>query len=143
MGRGLRTVLYTVTAVSLIGAASVPTRAGDILMACSADIQRYCSAVEFGNGRLISCLYAHELVVEDACDAAIGDAADVLDTMFASLGEIQRSCGDDIQNYCSDIPPGEGRVLTCLAQQFDSLSDGCAAIAAYIPLEEDEDGETQ
>ena len=102
--------------------------------ACSADISQYCSAVEPGNGRLISCLYAHEFVVSDACDAATGDLADIMDTMFASLRTVYDACHTDIYKLCEGVAPGEGRIFGCLINNRDALSDDCGGMLSTVKM---------
>lgn len=113
---------------------ATPAPAADIIKACAPDIAEYCSAVEPGYGRMISCLYAHELVVSEGCDAAMGDAADILDTMFASLRTIYEECSGDIQTLCGDVPAGEGRIFSCLINNRDALSDSCTGIVSTVRM---------
>jgi len=124
-------------AVSLaLGLAATTTGAGamDIVNACRADIEQYCSAVEPGYGRLASCLYAHELVISDECDAATADVADILDTMFASMRVVIEECSTDILKLCEGVAPGEGRIFTCLATNRAELSEGCGEIMSVVKL---------
>jgi hypothetical protein len=39
-------------------------------------------------------------------------------------------CADDARKFCSDVQPGGGRVIACLKQNQDSLSDKCKQAAA-------------
>lgn len=126
--------LAALPAVVAASLATAPAGASDILEACSADIKTYCSAVEPGYGRLISCLYAHELVISDACDAATSDMSDILDTMFASLRTVVEQCSGDIQKLCEGVAPGEGRIFTCLATNEKDLSDGCASVMSVVKM---------
>lgn len=112
----------------------VDGRAADVLGACAEDIESYCSNVTIGHGRLISCLYAHEDLVSDQCDAAFGDAAAVIDAVFAELREVQEACGDDIRTMCADIPPGEGRIFSCLKSEADDVSSACRTELDTIAL---------
>ncbi|WP_075222091.1 cysteine rich repeat-containing protein [Acuticoccus yangtzensis] len=136
---------YALSAVILaaltFGAA--PSRAADVLDACSADIASLCGEVEPGNGRVMACLYAFESSVSDACDAAIADTADILDTMFASLSYARQMCMEDAASLCGDVEAGEGRVLSCLKEKEAELSDGCAEIMTSVMLPDDEDGAAQ
>jgi hypothetical protein len=34
-------------------------------------------------------------------------------------------CSDDIQKYCSDVTPGEGRLAKCMKKHASELSSGC------------------
>jgi hypothetical protein len=39
---------------------------------------------------------------------------------------LQEACKEDIQNYCSQVTPGEGRLLACAAAHEDKLSGQCS-----------------
>jgi hypothetical protein len=39
-------------------------------------------------------------------------------------------CSDDVRRFCSDVSPGGGRIMACLKQNKDSLSDKCKQAAA-------------
>lgn len=37
------------------------------------------------------------------------------------------ACAGDIDKYCKDITPGEGRIISCLDSRADKLTASCAA----------------
>ncbi len=37
----------------------------------------------------------------------------------------QRPCADEIENFCRDVKPGEGRLLQCLREHDSQLSAAC------------------
>ena len=39
-------------------------------------------------------------------------------------------CADDAKKFCSGVPSGGGRIIACLKQNKDSLSDKCKQAAA-------------
>ena len=41
------------------------------------------------------------------------------------IDHLIESCKDDIQNYCSQVTPGEGRLLYCMAAHEDKISGQC------------------
>jgi Cysteine rich repeat len=43
----------------------------------------------------------------------------------ALLNDLRAACQADAQTLCSGVQSGGGRVLTCLAQHKDAVSDGC------------------
>src|SRR5580692_4394914 len=43
---------------------------------------------------------------------------------------LQAGCADDAQKFCSNVQPGGGRIIACLKQNKDSLSDKCKQAAA-------------
>ena len=40
---------------------------------CETDIEKYCSDVEMGEGRILSCLSEHDQEIEESCKSAIAD----------------------------------------------------------------------
>lgn len=54
----------------------------------------------------------------------------------AALAAIRAACASDAQKFCAGVPAGGGRIIACLKEHRDSLSDQCkqaaqAAQAAY------------
>jgi hypothetical protein len=47
-----------------------------------------------------------------------------------ALQIITAGCADDAHKFCADVPPGGGRIIACLKQNKDSLSDKCKQAAA-------------
>jgi hypothetical protein len=47
-----------------------------------------------------------------------------------ALQILTAGCADDARKFCSDVPSGGGRILACLKQNKDSLSDKCKQAAA-------------
>lgn len=35
------------------------------------------------------------------------------------------ACKQDIEKYCSQVPPGEGRIKACMKQHLHQLSEPC------------------
>jgi hypothetical protein len=42
-----------------------------------------------------------------------------------AVAAARAACETDIQKLCADVQPGGGRVLACLKQHKDQVSDGC------------------
>src|SRR5258708_8219605 len=50
-----------------------------------------------------------------------------------SLAAIQAACAEDAQKLCAGLQPGGGRIVACLKEHKDSLSDRCKQ-AAGLPV---------
>jgi hypothetical protein len=92
---------------------------------CRGEIQRYCVNVSPGRGRVLACLYAYSANLTAVCGSALLDAAPELDRTFANLAVAAKECRGDLRAYCSQISPGEGRLLGCLNRNYDKVSPSC------------------
>ncbi len=105
-----------VTFIALLAAGSA--RAED---ACRPDVERLCAGIPQGGGRIAACLKANEAQVSAACKAEIASVA-------RKAREVGEACADDVRSFCSDVTPGKGAVLKCLADNRGSLTPQCQAI---------------
>ena len=96
-----------------------------VLNACKDDLQQYCSQVTPGEGRLLYCVAAHEDKISGQCDYALYQAASLLDQLSAAIVYVAQSCENEIKTLCSDVQPGEGRILACLDKNDDKVGDTC------------------
>ena len=49
------------------------------------------------------------------------------------LAAIRAACAEDAQKFCANVQPGGGRVIACLKEHKDSLSDKCRQAAGLPP----------
>ena len=108
-----------------------------VYMACEAPIVEYCDQVTLGEGRMLYCLAAHEDKISADCEFALYTAATVIQDLTAAIAEeladaveyLAVECGTDIEEHCTDVPFGEGRILMCLdkaeAEEEDGLTEEC------------------
>ncbi|HEY1315104.1 MAG TPA: cysteine rich repeat-containing protein [Steroidobacteraceae bacterium] len=40
-------------------------------------------------------------------------------------GEVRAACEADVKKLCADVAPGGGRVMQCLKEHKEEVSDGC------------------
>jgi hypothetical protein len=50
----------------------------------------------------------------------------------AAVAILRAGCAEDVQRLCAGVQPGGGRILACLKQNKDSLSDKCKQAAQQI-----------
>jgi hypothetical protein len=55
-------------------AAPAPPAGADVRAACGSDVQKLCTGVQPGGGRIIACLKQHKDEVSSGCKEAIGKA---------------------------------------------------------------------
>jgi len=87
---------------------------------CAADIQKLCSNVPAGQGAIQACLKSHEADLSADCKKHVGDVR-------KRGQQLAARCVWDIERFCSETPPGGGRILACLQQNADDLSPECKA----------------
>src|SRR5210317_2069431 len=96
-----------------------------VVTSCEADIKQYCSQVTPGEGRLLHCAAAHEDKLSGQCSYALYQAASLLEQLSVAIVYVAQSCETEIKTLCADVKAGEGRVLSCLEGNGESLGDPC------------------
>jgi len=124
-----RTRIFLVAlAVLLLGFTGVNARQGlveTVANGCKIEIEKYCSQVTPGQGRILACLYAHEDKLSAKCEYALYDAAAQLERAVAALSYVANECNEDLEKYCESIAPGKGRLLECLDKHDKQVSKRC------------------
>jgi len=54
-----------------------------------------------------------------------GQRSQMQNRMAAGIERVQGACRDEIQNFCSTVTPGEGRLMLCMQAHEDKLSNQC------------------
>ncbi len=90
--------------------------------ACKDDVQKFCKDVQPGGGRIIKCLKEHESELSEGCKQ---QQAAKKEARKEKREEIKAACKDDVQKFCKDVKPGDGRIINCLKQNESSLSSAC------------------
>lgn len=99
---------------------------------CHTDIEDFCYQVTPGDERLLACFYAHEDKISSRCSYALYQAASWLEQAVVSLNYIAKECDADIESHCAEVEFGEGRILTCLMDHSEEVSDGCNKAVADV-----------
>jgi phytoene/squalene synthetase len=107
-----------------------PVRAQQTLLetvanGCKEELQKYCSNVTPGEGRLLACLYAYQDKLSGRCEYALYDAASKLERAVAALSYAVNECSSDLKQYCGSVAAGEGRLLQCLEKNDPKVSNRC------------------
>lgn len=96
-----------------------------VLDGCKKELEIYCKDVTPGEGRLLACLYAYEDKLSVRCEYSLYDAAAQLERAIAALTYVANECRGDLKAYCSDVKPGEGRLLQCIDKNMAKVSGRC------------------
>ena len=129
-------------ALLLLSAGSVQaeeTVIDQVLAACEADIDTYCSQVTPGNGRLLACFMAHEDKISGQCSWALYQGMQELEAFVTAVAYLADSCWDDLVEHCADVEMGEGRVATCLLENEEKVAPACQQAIKDVELEVIED----
>ena len=92
---------------------------------CNKEVETYCKNVTPGKGRILSCLYAYEDKISTECQIALCDAVPALEKALVTLNYLAGECRDDLKKYCSDVKPGEGRLINCIDKKKDVITERC------------------
>jgi Cysteine rich repeat len=92
---------------------------------CKTELDTYCKNVTPGEGRVLACLYAFSDKLSGQCEYALYDAAAQLERALTALTYVANECRDDLQKYCANIKPGEGRLLACMDKNEKQVSSRC------------------
>lgn len=107
-----------------------------VVESCETELVEYCSTVTPGDGRLLLCMAAHEDKISTQCAVALYQASAILQDLIDTIAYLADSCATDIETHCSETPMGEGRLLMCLEDNADDLTDSCStAIAETVEVE--------
>ena len=115
-------------------ASALDALAETVAKGCEQEITCYCKDVTPGEGRVLACLYAYQDKLSVKCEYALYDAAVQLERFVAALTYVANECHDDMAAYCSDIKPGEGRLLDCIQRHEEKVSDRCKSAIADVGL---------
>jgi hypothetical protein len=114
--------------VALFGGLALAEEMGPVEIVadgCSKEISTYCKGVTPGEGRVLACLFAYEDKLSNRCEYALYDAAAQLERAIAALTFLANECKDDLKTYCSNIKPGEGRLINCIDKNMEKVSSRC------------------
>jgi len=108
------------------GAASAQQALVDsVVKGCDKELKTYCKDVTPGEGRGLACLYAFSDKLSAQCEYALYDAAVQLERAVAALSYTVNECRDDLTKFCSNIKPGEGRLLQCIEKNDAKVTKRC------------------
>jgi hypothetical protein len=102
---------------------------------CKKEIDTYCKDVTVGEGRVLACLYAHNDKLSGRCEYALYDGAVQLERAVNALSYVASECKDDLNNYCSGVAIGKGRLHNCLKKHDDKVSDRCKQARKDVGME--------
>jgi hypothetical protein len=130
-------VIFTVLAIFLMTGASA--MAGNDLVksvedGCKAEMDKYCAMVTPGEGRVLACLFSYQDKLSNKCEYALYDAAAQLERAVAALNYVAVECDNDLDKFCSNVAPGDGRLKECIDKNIANISDRCKSAMKDVGL---------
>lgn len=107
-----------------------------VVEGCKVELETYCKDVTPGDGRILACLYARGDKLSGKCEYALYDAAAQLERAVAALAYVVNECADDLEQHCSGVAAGEGRLLECLEKNDKNVSGRCKEAIKTVGLKE-------
>jgi hypothetical protein len=89
--------------------------------ACLADADRFCAAIEPGEGRVIGCLAQHEVDLSPSCQSEMK----WFDETRGRVATVRRACSADATRLCGTAPHRAEALIECLEMNEIRLSSGC------------------
>lgn len=116
-------VMYLTFSVSVLAAENIVE---SVAKGCEKELNSYCKNVTVGEGRVLACLYAFGDKLSGQCEYALYDAAVQLQRFIAALSYVANECGEDLEQHCSAVAAGEGRLLACLKSNENKIEPRCS-----------------
>lgn len=86
--------------------------------ACKADREKFCAEAQGDRKKMFQCMKDNADKLSPECKAQRDKARD-------TLKDLAVACGQDIEVLCPDIEPGDRRLMKCLRENRDKLSESC------------------
>ncbi|MDH3413402.1 MAG: cysteine rich repeat-containing protein [Gammaproteobacteria bacterium] len=116
-------VMYLTLSVSVLAAENIVE---SVAKGCEKELSSYCKNVTVGEGRVLACLYAYGDKLSGQCEYALYDAAVQLQRFIAALSYVANECSEDLEQHCSAVAAGEGRLLACLKSNENKIKPRCS-----------------
>ena len=131
-----RLITVAVMAVFLLtGASAMADPVKTFEEGCKVELEKYCAMVTPGDGRLLGCLFAYQDKLSNKCEYALYDAAAQLERAVAAMTYLVAECDNDLEKFCSDVAPGDGRLKDCIDKNMAGVSDRCKSAMKDVGLD--------
>jgi cysteine rich repeat protein len=100
---------------------AIRTRVEEFLFACRPDVDRLCSEVKQGGGRILACLSRNQDRLSSSCEAQM----ERIETARESVSAVRNACRADVERLCSGVSSEAGPLVECLQTNRAGLSESC------------------
>ena len=105
-----------------------------VVKGCEKELSTWCKDVTPGEGRGLACLYSYSDKLSPKCEYALYDAVAQLERALTTITYVANECRDDLKKFCSDIKPGEGRLLQCMEKNDAKVAARCKTAMKEVGL---------
>jgi hypothetical protein len=92
---------------------------------CGRDINKFCSKVHLGGGRVQQCLDKNQAKVSAQCKQVNVEVRALLQKRARARAAIPKVCDRDIRRLCSGVVQGDGHLLECFLKAERAVSGAC------------------
>lgn len=96
---------------------------------CKADREKFCKDVKAGGGAIVKCLKGHEAELSAACKTSFEEKKAKIEAKREERKTEHKAsreaCKSDMEKFCKDVKPGDGKKMDCLKSHEAELSEGC------------------
>jgi OOP family OmpA-OmpF porin len=92
---------------------------------CSQEVATICGDIPLGQGKILDCLKTNDSNLSSTCRQSIVQGESAIDSGLGNANYFGTRCGPEIARHCSDVTPGDGRVVTCLKKNNMNLEKRC------------------
>lgn len=93
-------------------------------VACRRDVDRLCSEVKPGHGRIFACLLRQQDDLSSSCRAQ----TDRVETATEKIDTVRAACRADVERLCAGVPQDAGPLVECLQANRASVSETCRSV---------------
>jgi hypothetical protein len=88
-----------------------------LIGACGKDVEKYCSKVRLGSGRIEACINDNSSKISSECTATLAQVVAGIEARAQAEGAAPQICASDAKRLCHNFREGDGRVLGCLIRR--------------------------
>lgn len=85
---------------------------------CKKDMETFCKEAKGDRAKVHQCMQEHEAQLSPECKAQ-------KEKVKAEMAKVHEACQADVEKFCSDVEPGEKRIMKCLKMNRKDVSDSC------------------
>lgn len=99
---------------------------GGMWKSCKPDVEKFCKEVKPGEGRILRCLKENHENLSGECKQQMAAGMEKMkEKMVDKMKEARETCKEDIEEFCKEVQPGEGRMMQCLKKHEEHISKKC------------------